>query len=170
MSNKKKRQRGSRTHGTGSQKNHRGAGNRGGRGAAGRKDHEQQLHGPLGKDGFTRPEDAQIEVETINASRLDEDIPLLLAEGVAEETDDGVAVDARDVVEDGHEVDAVKLLGGGQVHDSLVVTADDFSASAREAIEAAGGEVHVSERGERLREEREAAAETEKDSHETQGT
>ncbi|PSQ40006.1 50S ribosomal protein L15 [Halobacteriales archaeon SW_5_70_135] len=166
MSKKKKRQRGSRTHGTGSQKNHRGAGNRGGRGAAGRKDHEKQLHGPLGKAGFTRPEDAALDVETVNARELDEDVPLLLSAGDAEETDDGIAVDARDVVDDGHEVDAVKLLGGGQVHESLVVTADDFSESAREAIEAAGGTARLSERGRRLREER-AAAETEKDSHET---
>ena len=111
MSKKKKRQRGSRTHGTGSQKNHRGAGNRGGRGAAGRKDHEKQLHGPLGKAGFTRPEDATLDVETVNARELDEDVPLLLSAGDAEETDDGIAVDARDVVDDGHEVDAVKLLG-----------------------------------------------------------
>jgi large subunit ribosomal protein L15 len=170
MSKKKKRQRGSRTHGTGSQKNNRGAGNRGGRGAAGRKDHEQQLHGPLGKEGFTRPDAATLEVETVNARELDEDAPLLLADGVAEETDDGLAVDVRDVVEDGHEVDVVKVLGGGRVHESLVVTADDFSASAREAIEAAGGEARRSERGERLQADRETAEETEKDSPETQGT
>ncbi len=148
MSKKKKRQRGSRTHGSGSQKNRRGAGNRGGHGAAGRKDHEQQLYGPLGKEGFTRPEDATEEVLAVNASELDEDAVLYLAEGVAEETADGVAIDARDVVEDGYEADAVKVLGGGQVREALVVTADDFSEGAREAIENAGGEVIVSERGE----------------------
>jgi large subunit ribosomal protein L15 len=161
---KKKRKRGSRTHGSGSQKNRRGAGNRGGRGAAGRKDHEKQLHGPLGKDGFTRPEDAKEHVESINASTLDEDAALYVAEGVAEETDDGVAVDARDVVEDGHEVDVVKVLGGGQVHRSLSVTADAFSASAREAIEGAGGEAVLSERGEAR-----AAEETEKNSNDSTG-
>ena len=37
MTDKKRRQRGSRTHGGGSQKNRRGAGNRGGRGRAGRE-------------------------------------------------------------------------------------------------------------------------------------
>lgn len=161
---KKKRKRGSRTHGGGTQKNRRGAGNRGGRGAAGRKDHEKQLYGPLGKDGFTRPEDAKEEVLAVNVSTLDEDAVLHLAEGVAEETDDGVAIDVRDVVEDAHEADAVKVLGGGQVHESLVVTADAFSDSAREAIEAAGGEAVLSERGqERL------ADETEKDSQANTG-
>ena len=162
---KKKRQRGSRTHGSGSQKNRRGAGNRGGRGNAGRKDHEKQLYGPLGKDGFTRPEDAKETVATVNVQTLDEDSVLYLAEGVAEETDDGVAVDARDVVEDGHDADAVKVLGGGRVHESLVVTADDFSDSAREAIEDAGGEAHLSERGQR----RQADAETENSSHDSAG-
>jgi len=162
---KKKRQRGSRTHGSGSQKNRRGAGNRGGHGAAGRKDHEKQLYGPLGKDGFTRPEAAQVEVETVNVRTLDEDSVLYLAEGVAEETDDGIVVDARDVVEDGHEVDVVKVLGGGRVHESLVVTADAFSASAREAITAAGGETRVTERGQR----RQADAETESSSDDSAG-
>ncbi len=162
---KKKRQRGSRTHGSGSQKNSRGAGNRGGRGAAGRKDHEKQLYGPLGKEGFTRPADTKETVETVNVQTLDEDSVLYLAEGVAEETDDGVAVDARDVVEDGHDADAVKVLGGGRVHEALVVTADDFSQSAREAIEAAGGEADLSERGQR----RAADPETESSSDDSAG-
>jgi large subunit ribosomal protein L15 len=148
MSNKKKRQRGSRTHGGGSHKNRRGAGHRGGRGNAGRAKHEFHNHEPLGKSGFTRPEKAQREVETVDVRTLDEDIALLVAEGVAEETEDGYRVDAREVVEDGHEADAVKVLGGGQVHAELEVVADDFSETAREKLEAAGGTATVSERAE----------------------
>ncbi|MFB6206730.1 MAG: uL15m family ribosomal protein [Haloglomus sp.] len=163
MSNKKRRQRGTRTHGGGSHKKRRGAGNRGGRGRAGREDHEEFLYPPLGKSGFKRPQKIQEQIETINLRELDEDAVVLAAEGVAEETDDGYEVDVRDVVEDGHEVDAVKVLAAGQVHESLVVHADAFSDEAREAIEAAGGEAVLTERGE------ERAAEAEDGDEEAEG-
>jgi large subunit ribosomal protein L15 len=157
MTSKKRRQRGSRTHGGGSHKKRRGAGHRGGRGRAGRDKHEQYLYPPLGKSGFKRPQKVQEQVETINVRELDEDAVVLAAEGVAEETDDGYEVDVRDVVEDGHDADAVKVLAGGQVHESLTVHADAFSDGAREALEAAGGEAVLTERGE----ERQAEAEDE---------
>ncbi|MDL5362536.1 uL15m family ribosomal protein [Halalkalicoccus sp. NIPERK01] len=147
MTSKKKRQRGSRTHGGGTHKNRRGAGHRGGRGAAGRSKHEFHNYGPLGKHGFTRPEKAQDTVLTIDVQELDEDAPLFVADGLAEETGDGYRLDARDLVEDGYDADAVKVLGGGQVRNSLEVTADAFSASAVELIEENGGEAVVSERG-----------------------
>ena len=149
MTDKKRRQRGSRTHGGGSHKNRRGAGHRGGRGAAGRDKHEFHNHPPLGKHGFSRPEAAKDEVVEVQVRELDEDAPLLVAEGTAEADGDAVHLDARDVAEDGHEVDAVKLLGGGRVERELHVTADAFTASARELIESAGGSVALTERAER---------------------
>ena len=164
MTSKKRRQRGSRTHGGGSHKKRRGAGHRGGRGRAGRDKHEQYLYPPLGKSGFKRPQKVKEQIETINVRSLDEDAIVLAAEGVAEETDDGYAVDARDVVEDGHEVDAVKVLAGGQVHESLVVTADAFSDAAQEAIEAAGGEAVLTERGEERAAEESSNDESESES------
>jgi large subunit ribosomal protein L15 len=147
MTDKKRRQRGSRTHGGGSHKNRRGAGHRGGRGAAGRSKHEFHNYGPLGKHGFTRPEKVQETVLTIDVQKLDEDASLYAADGLAEEENGSYRLDARDVVEDGHEADAVKVLGGGQVRNELSITADAFSASAVELIEEAGGEAIVSERG-----------------------
>jgi len=161
MTSKKKRQRGTRTHGGGSQKNRRGAGHRGGRGAAGRDKHEFHQHEPLGKSGFTRPPKTRTDVETVDVRTLDEDAPLLAAEGVAEETDGGYRIDARDVVEDGHDADVVKVLGSGQVRGELAVVADDFSAQAREKLEAAGGSAELSERGAER-------AETENDTDETE--
>jgi len=165
MTDKKKRQRGSRTHGGGSQKNRRGAGNRGGRGAAGRDKHEQHNHPPLGEEGsgFTRPEKVQDEVLTVGVGRLDEDAPVLVAEGVAEETDDGYAVDARDVVEGGYDADAVKVLGGGQVHSALEVVADDFSERAESKIEAAGGSASLSDRGDGIKNDETHTDETDED-------
>jgi large subunit ribosomal protein L15 len=161
MTSKKRRQRGSRTHGGGSHKKRRGAGHRGGRGRAGRDKHEQYLYPPLGKSGFKRPQKVQEEIETINVRELDEDAVVLAADGLAEETDDGYEVDVRDIVEDGHEVDAVKVLAAGQVHEALTVHADAFSDDAREAIEAAGGEAVLTERGEERAAEREDADEDE---------
>jgi len=147
MTNKKRRQRGSRTHGGGTHKNRRGAGHRGGRGRAGSKKHEFHNYGSFAKHGFTRPEDAQDEVLTVDIQKLDEDAVLFVADDRAEEDGDAYVIDARDVVEDGWEADAVKVLGGGQVRNELHVTADDFSESAVELIEGAGGETTVSERG-----------------------
>ncbi|MFC6835188.1 uL15m family ribosomal protein [Halomarina ordinaria] len=148
MTSKKRRQRGSRTHGGGTHKNRRGAGNRGGRGRAGRNKHEFHQYEPLGKYGFNRPEKAKETVVTVDLQKLDEDIALHVEEGVAEETDDGYAVDARDVAEDGHSADAVKVLGNGQVFNTLDVTADAFSDSAVSLIEDEGGSATLTERGE----------------------
>lgn len=132
----KKRGRGSRTHGGGSQKNRRGAGHRGGRGDAGRKKHESANHPPIGKSGFKRPQKILEDVEVSNVGDIDRKIEDLIEEGVAEETGDGYEVDAGALGVD-------KVLGSGQVRNTLVVHADDFSDSAVEKIEDAGGEAVV---------------------------
>ncbi|AXR82378.1 uL15m family ribosomal protein [Natrarchaeobaculum sulfurireducens] len=160
MTSKKRRQRGSRTHGGGTHKNRRGAGHRGGRGRAGRSKHEFHNYEPKQKHGFKRPLDARPTVEEIDVKTLDEDAILYVADDLAEETDDGYAIDARDVVEDGHEVDVVKVLGSGQVRNALTVTADEFSETAREKLEDAGGDAVLSERAQ------EAAFEAEDDESE----
>lgn len=148
MTSKKERQRGSRTHGGGTHKNRRGAGNRGGRGRAGRKGHEKWNYPPLGKSGFKRPQKLEETVLEVSVQKLDEDIALYAADDVAAEDGDGdgYRIDARDVIEDGYDADAVKVLGGGQVRSELHVVADDFSESAREQLEAASGSAELSER------------------------
>jgi large subunit ribosomal protein L15 len=148
MTNKKKRQRGSRTHGGGTHKNRRGAGHRGGRGRAGRDKHEFHNYEPLGKHGFTRPESVRDEVLEVTVQELDENAALLAADGIAEETAEGYRIDARDVADDGYEADVVKVLGDGQVRNTLSVVADAFTASAVEKIESAGGGADLSERAE----------------------
>lgn len=148
MTSKKRRQRGSRTHGGGTHKNRRGAGHRGGRGRAGRSKHEFHNYEPKGKHGFKRPQDIREEVLEIDVQKLDEDAVLYLSDGLAEETESGFRIDARDVVEDGHEADVVKVLGSGQVRNQLDVVADAFSDAAREKLEDAGGQAVRSERAE----------------------
>lgn len=144
MTDKKRRQRGSRTHSSGSGKKRRGAGHRGGRGNAGRSKHEIHGQEPLGKYGFTRPEAVIDRVATVNVGQLDEDLDELLDRGLAEEGDDGIIVDARSAIDTAEDVDRVKVLGAGQVHHAMEVIADDFSASAEEKLEAAGGAVTLS--------------------------
>ena len=155
MTSKKKRQRGSRTHGGGTQKNRRGAGHRGGRGNAGSRKHEMHHHGPWDKHGFTRPDDVQETVLETNLQTLDEDAALLAAEGVAEEEGDGYRIDVRDAVEGGHDddVDVVKVLGDGQVRNELHLLADAFSDAAAGKVEAAGGSVELTVSGKRRLEE-----------------
>jgi large subunit ribosomal protein L15 len=150
MTSKKRRQRGSRTHGGGTHKNRRGAGNRGGRGNAGRSKHQMHGQPPLGKHGFTRPSEVTREVREIDVRTIDEQAPLWAEDGRVEETDFGYRVDARDVVEDGRDADVVKVLGTGQVRNQLEVTADAFSARAVELIEGEGGDAVLTERGEAL--------------------
>jgi large subunit ribosomal protein L15 len=161
MTSKKRRQRGSRTHSGGTHKNRRGAGHRGGRGRAGRDKHEFHNYEPLGKHGFKRPEETQDTVSEVRVQKLDENAALLAADGLADEDDGAYHIDARDVAEDGHDVDVVKVLGGGQVRNELHVVADAFTSGARELIEAGGGSVELSERAQEAEAE-DAEDETEK--------
>jgi large subunit ribosomal protein L15 len=159
MTSKKNRQRGGRTHGGGSQKNRRGAGHRGGRGRAGRSKHEFHNYPSKHKSGFKRPDRVQDDVAEVDVQTLDEDAALLAAEGLAEAEDGGYRVDVREVVEDGHEVDFVKVLGNGQVRTELHLLVDAVSDAAREKVEAAGGSVELTATGEAL------VAETDKDTN-----
>jgi large subunit ribosomal protein L15 len=163
MTSKKRRQRGSRTHSGGSHKNRRGAGHRGGHGRAGRDKHEFHNYEPLGKHGFKRPQSVQEEVLTIDVQKLDEDAVVYAADGLAEETDGGYELDVRDIVEDGYEADAVKVLGNGQVRNELTVVADAFSASARALVEEAGGEAVLSDRAETADDEPEDVSQADED-------
>jgi large subunit ribosomal protein L15 len=148
MTSKKRRQRGSRTHGGGSHKNRRGAGHRGGRGAAGRDKHEFHNYEPLGKSGFKRPQKVQEEVATVDVRELDENAVLYAADGLAEEAGDGYIIDAREVVDEADDADLVKVLGAGQVRNELTVIADDFSDGAVEKVEDAGGTTKLTDFGE----------------------
>jgi len=161
MTSKKRRQRGSRTHGGGTHKNRRGAGHRGGRGRAGRDKHESHNYEPIGKHGFKRPDGSVRTVAEVNVSELDEDAALLAADGLAEADGDAYHIDARDVADDAEDADLVKVLGGGQVRQELHLVADAFSQTAAELVGEAGGSVDLTERGEELLAEAEADDEDE---------
>ncbi|ERG95032.1 uL15m family ribosomal protein [Haloquadratum walsbyi] len=150
MTSKKRRQRGTRTHGGGTHKNRRGAGHRGGRGRAGRDKHEQHNYEPIGKHGFKRPPGSERTVAEISVQELDEDAALFVAEDTAELDDGAYRIDARDVTDDADSADITKVLGGGQVRQELHIVADAFSDSARTLLEDAGGSATLTEHGESI--------------------
>jgi large subunit ribosomal protein L15 len=140
---KNSRMRGSKTHGGGSMKNRRGAGNRGGRGMAGSgKRSDCQLFKILktygnayyGKSGFKRPEKVSIEQVGVNIAYLEENCDKLIAEGKIKKEGNEFAVNLADL-------DANKLLGEGKPMRKWKIKADYASSSAVAKIKEAGGEV-----------------------------
>jgi len=133
--NKRSKYRGSRTCGGGTHKNRRGAGNRGGRGAAGWRDHNftrfHLLGKREGKHGFVNP--TSLEVSVLDIGEIDQMIPMLVLQGIAREENGIVLLDARDI---GIE----KVLGGGKVHHKINLTAMTFSERAKGKIEELGGQ------------------------------
>ncbi|NYG54921.1 50S ribosomal protein L15 [Nocardioides perillae] len=93
---------------------------------------QMPLHMRLPKlKGFKNP--FKVEFQVVNLDRLG----ALFPQGGAVAVEDLVA---KGAVRDGH---PVKVLGQGEISVAVQVSADAFSASAREKIEAAGGSVTV---------------------------
>ncbi len=133
------RQRRSTTHGWGSMKKHRGAGNRGGRGMAGTgakgdaKKPSVWKEYKSGKDpskrGFTSYETVEV---TINVGHLNSIVPALVRSGKALEKDGKVIVNLR-------QLGYTKLLGAGKVTQKLSVSVKFASPKAEEKLKKAGG-------------------------------
>lgn len=127
---KKKKYRGSGTHGGGSKKKRRGAGSRGGRGEGGEEKHRKFELEKESEKGFKRP--VQSKEKTINIKELESRAPGLIDNGEAEEEGGVLKVNLSDIGYD-------KLLGGGKATRKMEVEAENFSQSAKEKIEEAGG-------------------------------
>jgi large subunit ribosomal protein L15 len=137
--NKRSKYRGSRTCGGGTHKNRRGAGNRGGRGRAGHRDHRFShylLYGEIhnGKNGFYNQTMSVMRVLSIG--EIDQMAPSLLAGGKATREGDAIAINADQIGID-------KILGSGKVTLKMIITARAFSAQAKSKIEAMGGQALV---------------------------
>lgn len=134
--NKRTKYRGSRTCGGGTHKNRRGAGNRGGKGRAGHRDHRHThfwLAGEFhnGKHGFFQQNASK--VNAIDVGKLDQMVDNLVACGAATLEGDIFTIDAEQIGID-------KILGGGKITHKLNITAKEFSESARSKIEESGGQ------------------------------
>ena len=119
------------THGYGSMKKNRGAGNRGGRGMAGSGKRADQIKPTIlkkygseyfGKHGFKRPQSKIKKLKIINLSKI---------EKLAEKK-------GQDYVFDASKFD--KVLGTGKLTKKIKITSKSFSKSAIEKIQAVGGE------------------------------
>ena len=120
---KTKERRGHRTY-HGKHKNHRGGGTRGGRGDVGKCKHHfmrsMLLGTEMGRHGFVRLP-LTPDIETVNVGVLDQ---MAGPEGSIE-------------------LSGMKVLGSGRVTRKLSVSAAGFSATAKDKIEAAGGQAVV---------------------------
>ena len=126
---KNRRQRGSKTHGWGAMKKHRGAGNRGGRGMAGSGKRADQrkpsiikdygLDNYFGKHGFKRPQNILSHYKTINVGDLN--------------------FDKQEV--NLQEFGIGKLLGKGKPNKKYIIKVKSCSQKAKEKIETSGGQV-----------------------------
>jgi len=119
--------RGSKTHGWGSKKKHRGAGSRGGRGNAGLMKHKKSLAvvkyiGHIGKRGFKINKEAKKTTKTINLKNLD-----LLA----------LKLNKSEL--NLNKIGFSKVLSTGKLTQALTVKAKTFTPKARAKIEESGG-------------------------------
>lgn len=133
------RLRGSHTHGWGSKKKHRGAGNRGGKGMAGtgkradsKKPNIWKNKKYFGKHGFVH-HGALKKIDATNISYIDENIDKFVEKKLAEKQGDIYVVDAK-------KLGFNKILSGGKATRKYKIIAPYFSAKVEEKIKAAGGE------------------------------
>ena len=131
------RQRGYHTHGWGSKKKHRGAGNRGGKGMAGTGKRADSIKTLIwddvdyfGKHGFKsrRPKN-----KTINIDYIDEKLNEFVASKLISKEGNVYIVDLKKMGYD-------KLLGNGNIRNKFRVTGI-VSKGAAEKIKKAGGEI-----------------------------
>jgi len=135
------RQRASHTHGWGSKKKHRGAGNRGGKGLAGtgkRADTSKTRHWKdtkyFGKHGFkTRTRNVGV-VNAINIGDVEEKLPSLVDSKVVVKEGDVYVVDLKKMGYD-------KLLGSGKVKSKFKISVDAASKKVIEKVKGVGGEI-----------------------------
>jgi large subunit ribosomal protein L15 len=136
---KNSRQRGSKTHGWGSMKKHRGAGSRGGRGMAGtgkkgdvKKPSIWKNKKYFGKYGFSKKNTAKI--NAINLNYFEKKADNLVENKLITKEGDIYVIDAS-------KLGFNKILGYSKLTKKFKITANSFSKKAAEKIKAAGGEV-----------------------------
>jgi len=138
---KVKKYRGSKTHGGGSMKKRRGAGNRGGRGLAGSgkraAHHVQRIikrfgKGYLGKNGFTSK--SRSNVKGINLKDIELNLDKYMEKNLIKKDGEIYSIDLSKL---GYN----KLLGSGQINNKYKITTKFVSKTAKEKIEKKGGEV-----------------------------
>ncbi|MBW2982254.1 uL15 family ribosomal protein [Candidatus Woesearchaeota archaeon] len=146
---KNSRQRGSHTHGWGSMKKHRGAGNRGGRGMAGtgkkgdvKKPSIWKNKKYFGKYGFKK-KGGDRKINAINLNYFEQKADKLLADKLITKEGERYIIDAS-------KLKFNKILGCAKLTKKLKITAESFSKDAAEKIKAAGGEIIELKKSEKI--------------------
>ena len=143
---KNTRQSGSKTHGWGAKKKHRGAGNRGGRGMAGSGKRADTTKPSLwkkkyfGKFGFKK-KNVREKIKAINISYLEEKLNSLLNKKLISKEGDFYIIDTG-------KLGFNKLLSQGKVLNKFKIKVPYASKKAIEKVKNSGGEINLSERKE----------------------
>lgn len=139
---KSRRMRGSRTQGWGRSGQHRASGQLGGHGHAGSFKHKWtyavKYESRRGKFGFKSPT-SRGELRTINVGELDQLADRLQTEEKAKEEEGKIVVDLTQLGYD-------KLLGVGDAAKPFLIKVKEYSKSAAEKVEEAGGKI-LSDKG-----------------------
>lgn len=136
---KNDRQRGSKTHGWGAKKKHRGKGHQGGAGMAGtgkRSDAKKPSiwkERYFGKFGFTS-KTPKVKINAVNIRYIEQHMEKFVSEGLAKKEQDTYSIELK-------QIGCNKLLGDGQASLKLRIIAPYASKAAVEKIKGAGGEV-----------------------------
>lgn len=139
MRKKNTRQRGSKTHGCGSMKKRRGAGNRGGRGRAGSGKRADQKKPSYWKDkpakGFKGRNIRLNRIsKAINLKDIDQRIEGLVVKGLATKKGDAYELDLKNI---GYS----KVLGIGKLTKKITIKANSASEKAKEKAKVAGSSI-----------------------------
>ncbi|MBD3313907.1 50S ribosomal protein L15 [Candidatus Woesearchaeota archaeon] len=134
--------RGCTTHGWGSMKKRRGAGNRGGRGMAGsgkRGDAKKSMiwSNPryFGKHGFKKGSPSKT-TKAVNVQYINDKIESFASRGLATEKSGSYEMDLSSI-------GVNKLLGSGSIIKKVILTVESSTDRASEKIEKAGGKVNI---------------------------
>ena len=137
---KVRKQRGSKTHGWGAMKKHRGAGNRGGRGLAGtgrkgdaKKPSIWKNKKYFGRGGFKKKNVKKV-IKPVNIIFLEENLDKLLADKKVKEENGVYSINLDNIGFN-------KLLGKGKVTKKFRISCSYASKKAIEEIKNAGGEI-----------------------------
>lgn len=132
--------RGSKTHGSGSMKKRRGAGNRGGRGNAGTGKRGNANTPSIWKSGehlgksYFKKKGRVIGRESISIHNLEIIIPKLIKNGKVKEEDNFILINLSELGYD-------KLLANGTVTKKYKIIVEQISIKAQEKIKEKGGEI-----------------------------
>lgn len=136
---KVRKQRRSKHHGYGVTTGHKKSGWRGGVGKAGGDSHEWsrtiKTGRTYGKHGFTRPPRATRPTKAMNIGEITEKIDQLIEDGFATKKGKTITVDTI-------KMGVTKVIGKGRA-EKMTVIAKNFSSSAKEKLEEAGGKAQI---------------------------